>query len=316
MSASIFSGSRHRTRAALQHLHHRAGAQKRQVVPALQVGVDPGRKRGQNLFARVRHAVGSQRGRNQAAHDARIEGVARQSHAAVAQQVCGTASAPTHSRPHVQQRKVAGAAAEVADQDQLVVVERRFVGIGRGHRLHLELHLLVAGELKRMAQTAQRVGFVLAVFRACKMHRTPHRGVAHRHAKLPLGMQAQVGQHARDQIFHGVMPPQNLGAGEQAAGQVALERLNQPPLVLGLQILFDGPRPGPRLQVTASGFFVLLKIEHRAERFRAAARGDKAHQLHRIARGPRQRTVGGSKIDADGGGMFLVGRHTLLFQRS
>jgi hypothetical protein len=216
----------------------------------------------------------------------------------------------------VQQREVAGAAAEVADQDQLVVVERRFVGIGRSHRLHLELHLLVARELKRMPQTPQCVGFVLAVFRACKMHRTPHRGVAHRHAKLPLGMQAQIGQHARDQIFHGVVLPQDFGACEQAAGQVALERLNQPPLVLGLQILLDSPRPGPRLQATASVFFVLLQIEHRAERFRAAAGGDKAHQLHHAAVGARQRTVGGSKIDTDGGGMFPSGLHTSLFQRS
>ncbi len=34
-------------------------------------------------------------------------------------------------------------------------------------------------------------------------------------------MQAQIAQHARDQILQRVVPPQHLGPGQQAAGQVA-----------------------------------------------------------------------------------------------
>ena len=44
-----------------------------------------------------------------------------------------------HAGTDTQEREVAGAAAEVADQNQFVVVEGGLVGAGGGNRLHLEV---------------------------------------------------------------------------------------------------------------------------------------------------------------------------------
>ena len=52
------------------------------------------------------------------------------------------------ARSNAQQRKVAGAAAKVANENQLVVVECRFVVVGGRDRLQFEIHRFVAGFLK------------------------------------------------------------------------------------------------------------------------------------------------------------------------
>jgi hypothetical protein len=81
-------------------------------------------------------------------------------------------------------------------------------------------------------------------------------------------------KHARDQIFQRVVVPQNFGPGQQAAGQVGFQRLDQSSLLFGLKILLDCRRASPRLCMPAASYFMLLKIENRAKGFRvAAARG-------------------------------------------
>ena len=68
-------------------------------------------------------------------------------------------------------REVAGAAAEVADQDPLVAIQPRLVGVGGRDRLVLEDDLLEAGEPDRRQQTLGGEGVELGVGRVREMHR-------------------------------------------------------------------------------------------------------------------------------------------------
>ena len=61
---------------------------------------------------------------------------------------------------YFEQREVAGAAAEVADEDGFRAGERGLVGGGRGERFELEGDVLEAGAGEGGAQSGEREGFV------------------------------------------------------------------------------------------------------------------------------------------------------------
>ena len=72
------------------------------------------------------------------AHDFGVEGIAGKADAFVAEEL-------TFGAADAQQRKVTGAAAEVADDDELFMVERAFVMVGGGDGLEFKVDLLEAG---------------------------------------------------------------------------------------------------------------------------------------------------------------------------
>src|SRR5438105_785988 len=106
-------------------------------MPAFQIGVDPFRH-WQNLIERSIFGSTAESQRNHVAYDTRVERVARERNTFRSKNpVCAIAAG---ARSNTHQRKVAGAAAKIPDQDKFVVVECALVEVGRGDRLIFEGH--------------------------------------------------------------------------------------------------------------------------------------------------------------------------------
>ena len=125
-------------------------------MPALQLVVRPA-GHGKDLVGRrdILRAQ-PQPGRHQVPDDLPVEGVAGHRHAIGADDVFRCPSPPADFRPHMQDRKVAGAAAEVSNQDELVVLQALLVAVGGRHRLVLEHNLFEPALLKRLSQPPKR----------------------------------------------------------------------------------------------------------------------------------------------------------------
>src|SRR6185436_5024951 len=91
--------------------------------------------------------------RYQIADDALVEGIAGQRHAVGADDVGRAASPLADAWSNRNDREVARAAAEVADENTLVVLEPRFVGIGGSDRFVLEHDLLEARKPHRAQES-------------------------------------------------------------------------------------------------------------------------------------------------------------------
>src|SRR5258708_4903123 len=97
--------------------------QEREIVPPFEVGIDPCWNRGKNLVQRSGFGVRPQGGGNQFANNAPIEGIAGKADTAIAKHVSAVAAFPRRGSD-TQQGEVAGAAAEIPDQDEFVMIER------------------------------------------------------------------------------------------------------------------------------------------------------------------------------------------------
>jgi hypothetical protein len=151
-----------------------------QAVPSLQVAIDPAGDR--ELVSEDAPAARSlaQEGGHDLAHDARVARVARPPHAVRAQDRLATflPGGPPVARAHREEAEVAGSAPEVPDQDELVVVQALFVGVGRSDRLVLERHVGDPGDPKRSAQTLFGEVVVLVALAPSEVH-GPARDHAH-----------------------------------------------------------------------------------------------------------------------------------------
>src|SRR5689334_23890110 len=83
--------------------------------------------------------------RHEVHHDSTVEGVACNGHARSSND--GISAGPFSAWTKMGQREVAGAASEVADQNQLGVVQLGFVLIGGGDWLEFECHFGKAGQV-------------------------------------------------------------------------------------------------------------------------------------------------------------------------
>ena len=73
-------------------------------------------------------------------NDLCVKSVTRQAKACIAQQV-RRASAPFANRgTNADQRKIAGAASEVANENKLIMVKRGFIKVSGGNRLQFKLY--------------------------------------------------------------------------------------------------------------------------------------------------------------------------------
>src|ERR1700723_1883628 len=125
--------------------------------------------------------------------------------------------------------------------------------------------------------------------------------MGNRLAELLFRTQSKIGQNGRDQIFNGVAPSEDLCAGQAAAAEVRLERLDQPAFMLRVEIVFDARRPGEALDLGTAGMPVLFKGEDRAKRFRAARSSREAHELNpAVGQCQRYRAVRSPKVNANG----------------
>ena len=168
---------------------------------------------------------------------ARVEGVAADGQAARAQDRARVARRDVGTDAH--QREVAGAAAEVGDQHQLLVIQARGVAQRRRDWLELEHHLGEARGRQRRAHPIDRARVVGLRARAPVAHGSADDGparVAH------AGGRAQASQELGDQRLERPVLAADHGARERRAGQVRFDRLDQAPLALGLGVAIDRGR--------------------------------------------------------------------------
>ena len=149
-----------------------------------------------------------------------------------------------------------------------------------GHRLHGQIDAFKAGQLKGAPQPSHRKCLVLGRLRADKTHRAPHHRIADLASELALGVQAQIGQDARNQVFEAEMAAKNLRPGQVAAAQVALQRLDQPALLFGVEIMLDRRGASPAPDAHMAGLTHPFEIQHRPERLGFSAAPGKAHQVY------------------------------------
>src|SRR5258708_37183023 len=105
-----------------------------------------------------------------------IEGISGNAHARVPHNVArdsvvSTNTVSTNTGADVNQREVAGAAAEIPNQDEFVVIEHELVVVSRRHRLHLELHRFVASRLKAKSQSFLGITVIFRLLRSHKINR-------------------------------------------------------------------------------------------------------------------------------------------------
>lgn len=234
-------------------------------MPAFEVGVDPCGNGREQLVERTGEGIGTERGGDKFADDAGVEGVAGQTEAAVAEQILCGAATFADAGADMEQGEVAGAAAEVADEDEFVVIERGLVGVGGADGLHLEVDGLETSVDEGLLKALQGEGIVVRRVCSDEADGAAYSGVAHRLAKLLFRMEAEVGEDARDEVFDGVAAPEDLGSGESAAGQVGLERLDEAPFVLGVEVMLDCAWAGEAFEMVATCLLELLEVKDGAE---------------------------------------------------
>ena len=268
-------------------------------MPAFEVGVDPGGQR-EDLFAATREGGGAERGRDEVADEARVEGVAGEGEAGGGEHFpalgCGC-------RADVEEREVAGAAAEVADEDGFGAGEGGLVGGGRGQGFELEGDVLEAGAGEGGAQAGEREGLVFGGFSADEAHGTAYGGGADGVSPGLLGLQAEVGEDAGDEVFEGVGAAEDLGGGEALDGQVAFERLDEAAggqaFGLGGEVALDGGRAGGGADRVGGAF----EEEDGSRAWRLVGEAQEIDLAVAVAGedGARDGTVGRAEVDADGG---------------
>ena len=135
-------------RDALEQPQRRLFLEERQVVPAPQVAVEPRRHRrlAAHLVGDVARAAAERRRDDRVDH-ARVERIARDADAAGREHA--SLAGPTRITD-----EVGRAAAEVGDDDQLVVIEPRRVARRRADRLVLEHDVVEAGLAERRRASA------------------------------------------------------------------------------------------------------------------------------------------------------------------
>jgi hypothetical protein len=137
----------------------------------------------------------------------------------IPQEIVRRSSPAQYRWPDLHERKIAGATTEVPDQDEFVVVERRFVVVRRGHRLHLELNGFEPGNEERLAEPGLSVIVPGRIFHADKVNRAAHDGRPDLHAKLAPGLLAQISENSRDEIFEFGAPAEYVRTFQTSAGE-------------------------------------------------------------------------------------------------
>ena len=142
--------------------------------------------------------------------------------------------------------EVAGAAAEVTDQNQLVPFQPGLVGICGRDRLELEDDLVEASELDGRHQSLRRVSDRACVRRIGEMHRpAEHDAPRRRRGQEPSSSPMCLTINAIS--FSSVYRCDPIdGAVESAVGEIRLERLDEAALGIGLEIALDRRGAGQR----------------------------------------------------------------------
>src|SRR5215470_1366949 len=150
---------------------------------------------------------------------------------------------PSCSRSDSKNGEVAGAAAEIADEDEFVVIEHAFIEESSCDGFVFENH----GTDSRLCESAgQPVECELIVlFRFCigKPNGAPDCDWSVESADLLFRLNSYLAKHDRNKIFERKLLPVYAGTREKLAGEKRLQGLNEPSFLVRRQITFDRDRP-------------------------------------------------------------------------
>lgn len=210
-------------------------------------------------------------GRDEMAHDAAVEGIAREGDTLGAQD--GAVAAAPRVGADAQQAEVARAAAEVGDEDQLVLGEPALVVIGRGHRLVLEHQRLGVepGAAQRGTQPSHRVGVVLGRVGAGEAHRPANDDARRRAAAKPDRGGPEVGGDQADHHLQRVDRCEHLRRAKRPARQVRLHRLDEPAFAVPAEVAVDRVGPGHAERAAVAAALLGVEVEDGPERRRRRA---------------------------------------------
>ena len=237
------------------------------------------------------------------ADDLGVEGISGEAEAGIAQQVSGGAAAAQNRGTNSQQREVAGAAAEVSNQNELVAVERGFVVARGGDGLQFKLDRFESRGVQRFRQALLGVSIVVVSFGADELHGASDDGGVDAQSELRFGIPPQVFEDAGDERDQRVPASENFGRDQGAAAEEGLQRLHQASSAVGGEVVLNALGPAPRLERVRAALFDLLEIKQRAVGVGGRAEFGEVREFD-VPRAGRQRdrAVGGAEIDADGGG--------------
>ena len=180
------------------------------------------------------------------------------------------------------------------------MIERGLIEVRRTRRFQFKRYLFEPGLQQRRLQPGHREFAIRLRVRANETNRTAHDSASNRDAELVLRRCANIAQHLRNQLFQRDALAEDLRGQQGPARQKRLERLHQPPLRIGVQVVLNRLWTGPRLHGRASGLLMLFEVEHATKRLRQRARERECSQP-RLAWNlwicNRDRTVRGSKIE-------------------
>src|SRR5260370_41714852 len=100
--------------------------------------------------------------------------------------------------------------------------------------------MLESGHLERFAQSGNGKFVILVRFGTYKTNRPTYGDVSQGSFKLFFGMFVQIAQNAGDQFFQSMPAAKHLCSSQCAASQARLQRLDQPTLLLLVEVAFDG----------------------------------------------------------------------------
>src|SRR6516162_6955809 len=169
------------------------------MMPALQLGVRPGWHRQNHAVRRPIARPAAERRRDDVMHHPPIESVPGDRDTIVAENLVATAL-PSAGWPESEDREVAGAPAEVSDQDNLVVPDSARVVIGGGDRFVLENDLVPPRTPDRNVQARLGEPFVVWGARIRKMHRPSDYHARRQRSELRFRGVAQIDENRSDQI--------------------------------------------------------------------------------------------------------------------
>ncbi len=118
------------------------------------------------------------------------------------------------ARADSKQREVAGAAAEVSDDDEFVMVQRTRIEVSGSDRFILELDRADACLFERPAKPAERKLTVFIVIRIGIADGTADDDGSLERPKLLFGDRAEVSQEDCEQVFNRILPAIDVRTGE------------------------------------------------------------------------------------------------------
>src|SRR5205807_2095161 len=146
--------------------------------------------------------------------DLRIKGVSGYADARIPQKISWPSASLPDRRPDMDQGKITGAAAEISNQNQFIMIKSGFVIVGCCYRLQLKFYKLETGRAKCQFEPIFGKSVVNLGFGSHKPDRAPNYSRVDCPPKLALGFFPQVAKNPCNQVFQCDPPSEDLSTLE------------------------------------------------------------------------------------------------------